>query len=81
MRKDGVDFPRWRIRDVAAVPGDLEVLDVRDDGGRSVKIARHSAGEGVTRRVEVLYEPNLIWMNEVRFAIAGFERVIVGGCL
>ena len=60
--------------------GRLEKMDVRDDGvGRSVKVARHTAGEGPLRRQEVLYEPHLVWMSDGRFTIAGFERVLVDG--
>lgn len=76
MRKDGVDQPRWKLRELASVLGALEVLDVRDEGvSRSIKIARHASGQGPTRRVDVLYEPHLVWMSEGRFTLAGFERV------
>jgi hypothetical protein len=61
------------------MPGMLEVLDVRDDGvGRTVKVARLTAGIGPTRRQEILYEPHLIWMSAGRFTLAGFERVQAG---
>jgi len=80
MRREGVDQPKWKLRELAPVLGLLEVLDVRDDGvGRSIKVARHTAGEGPLRRQEVLYEPHLVWMNDGRFTIAGFERVQVAG--
>jgi hypothetical protein len=74
-----VDLPKWKLREYTP-PGQLEVLDVRDDGvGRSIKVARHTAGEGALLRQEVLYEPHLVWMNDGRFTIAGFERVQVDG--
>lgn len=80
MRKGGVDQPKWKIREYAPPLGQLEVLDVRDDGvGRSIKVARHTAGEGSLRRQEVLYEPHLVWMSDGRFTVAGFERVLVDG--
>jgi len=80
MRKDGVDQPKWKLREYTPPPGQLEVMDVRGDGvGRSIKVARHTAGEGALRRQEVLYEPHLVWMSDGRFTIAGFERVQVDG--
>jgi hypothetical protein len=80
MRKEGVDLPRWKLREYAPPPGRLEVLDVRDEGvSRTVKVARHTAGDGAMRRQETLYEPHLIWMSEGRFTLAGFERVQIDG--
>jgi len=80
MRKEGVDLPKWKLREYTPPPGQLEVMDVRDDGvGRSIKVARHTAGEGPLRRQEVLYEPHLVWMSDSRFTMAGFERVQVDG--
>jgi hypothetical protein len=80
MRKVGVDLPRHSLREIAPTPGVLEVVDIRDDGvGRTVKVARLTAGIGPTRRQEILYEPHLIWMSEGRFTLAGFERVMLGG--
>jgi hypothetical protein len=80
MRLAGVDQPKWKLRELVAVLGQLEVLDVRDDGvGRSIKVARHTSGEGPLRRETVLYEPHLVWMSDGRFTIAGFERVQVEG--
>jgi hypothetical protein len=78
MRRTGVDLPKWSLRETAPTLGVLEVLDVRDDGaGRTVKVARLTAGIGPTRRQDTLYEPHLIWMSEGRFTLAGFERVQV----
>lgn len=80
MRKDGVDLPKWKLREFTPRPGQLQVMDVRDDGvGRSIKVARHTSGEGALRCQEVLYEPHLIWMSAGRFTLAGFERVQVDG--
>jgi hypothetical protein len=83
MRQAGVDQPKWKLRELVAVLGQLEVLevlDVRDDGvGRSIKVARHTTGEGTMRRQEVLYEPHLVWMSDGRFTITGFEHVQIEG--
>lgn len=80
MRRAGIDLPKWSLRETAPTPGVLEVLDVRDDGvGRTVKIARLTAGIGPTRRQEILYEPHLIWMSGGRFTLAGFERLLLDG--
>jgi hypothetical protein len=80
MRKEGVDLPKWKLREYVPPLGQLAVLDVRDEGvSRTVKVARYTAGDGAMRRQETLYEPHLIWMSEGRFTLAGFERVQVDG--
>jgi hypothetical protein len=40
-----------------------------------VKLARHFSRVGAHETVYVLYAPLLLWMNEDRFVLTGFERV------
>ncbi len=75
MRKEGVDLPRYKLHEQLAWLGALVVMDVKDDGvGRTIKVAKHISDVNA-KYVELLYEPRLIWMNEGKFTIAGFERV------
>lgn len=73
MRKDGVDFPKRHLAHQRESHGDLELLDVRDNGiGRTVHIARLMAGSDGK---ETLFEPHIVWMNGQRMLLAGFEQV------
>jgi hypothetical protein len=80
MRHAGVAVPKYALKEQVRWNGDLEILDVRDDGvSRVIKTARltdHSWGD---KRIEILYEPHIVWMNEGRFTLQGFERVLVEG--
>jgi hypothetical protein len=76
MRRAGVEIPRKMLRDRYTVtyPGNLIIMDVTDQGlRRPVKVARLR----VETRINVmeLMDPHLIWANEGRFVLAGFERV------
>ena len=76
MRKEGADVPRQRLAAQTPLCGDLELLDVRDDGiGRVVRVARLLPGADGK---ETLFEPHIVWMNGDRFVLAGFERVEMG---
>jgi len=80
MRNNGVAVPKYALKEQARLEGELQVLDTRDEGiNRVVKVGRledHSYGY---KRVEMLYDPHLVWLNEGRFTFAGFERVLVEG--
>jgi hypothetical protein len=74
LRKEGVDLPRHLIREQHRQLGHLEVLDVRDDGvGRTIKVARQASVH--SDFTLTLYDPQLLWLNEARFTLTGFERV------
>lgn len=81
LRNRGVDLPKRQLREYRGEPGNLLVMDIRDDGvATSIKVAQFASTDlsNWTRR---LYEPRLVWMNEGRFVIAGVERVQVDGSL
>lgn len=80
MRRDGVALPKYELRNQVEWWGDLIVHDVRDDGvNRIIKTARIADESYGSKRVEILYEPHIVWMNEDRFTLAGFERVLREG--
>lgn len=80
MRRQGVAVPKYALKDQVAWYGELVVLDVRDDGvNRTIKTARLADLSVAQKRTDVLFDPHLIWMNEGRFTLQGFERVIEGG--
>lgn len=75
MRDCGVEVPRRMLSDQYTVKhrGDLKILDVTDQGlRRPVKVARLYVRTGTPPRE--LIEPHIIWANENRFVLAGFER-------
>jgi hypothetical protein len=76
MRRAGVEVPRKMLRDRYTVtyPGNLAIMDVTDQGlRRPVKVARLRVE---TRKdVMELMDPHIIWANEAKFVLAGFERV------
>jgi hypothetical protein len=60
--------------------GELAILDVRDEGvNRVIKTARLADESFGAKRVKVLYEPHIVWMNEGRFTLQGFERELLEG--
>lgn len=55
-------------------------MDVRDEGvNRVIKTARLTDYSWGEKRVEILYEPHIVWMNEDRFTLQGFERSLKDG--
>lgn len=80
MRRDGVALPKYALKDQACWTGELVVTDVRDEGvHRVIKTARLTDLSWSEKRVEILYEPHLVWMNDGRFTLQGFERVLKEG--
>jgi hypothetical protein len=74
MRKAGVAVPRRMLSDRFTIVrrGSLVILDVTDQGlRRQVKVARLMDVLGGMRE---LVDPHIIWANEDRFTLAGFER-------
>jgi hypothetical protein len=76
MRNAGVTLDKGALKNQGEARGDLSIIDTRENGlNRIVKLAqlvRCSPGEGT---IETLYEPHLLWMNEDRFVLTGFERL------
>ncbi|HZW12808.1 MAG TPA: hypothetical protein VFF81_06420 [Noviherbaspirillum sp.] len=80
MRKAGVAFPKHMLKEQITLGGELSILDVRDDGvNRVIKTARLVDNSYTEKRVLILFEPHIIWMNEGRFTLHGFERVLQEG--
>lgn len=72
MRKQGVELPRRTARDGIFHRGHLVILDVTDQGlRRPSKVARLIQSDIV--RYE-LSDVHIVWANEGRFTLAGFER-------
>lgn len=79
MRKSGMVIPKRALFDRFNAPiyGDLTISDKMDITlRRTIKIAELVK---VTDKPEYntsifLYEPNILWINSGRFALAGFER-------
>ena len=77
MRKAGIDVPKRLLAHQREAWGELELLDVRDDGvGRTVRVARLTAS---AEAKETLFEPHIVWMSGQRFVLAGFERMVASG--
>ncbi len=76
MRKYGVEIPRRSLFDRynRAISGKLMVTDTTDQGlHRLVKVAKFSSGPPNTNNL-TLFDPHLVWVNEGRFVLTGFER-------
>jgi hypothetical protein len=82
-----LNAPGWRCRTQKCAlknqiywDGNLEILDVRDDGvNRVIKTARLAESSFGKKRVMVLFEPHIVWMSEGRFTLQGFERDLQEG--
>jgi hypothetical protein len=80
MRQAGVAVPKYALKNQLYWDGNLEVLDVRDDGvNRVIKTARLAESSFGKKRVMVLFEPHIVWMSEGRFTLQGFERDLQEG--
>jgi hypothetical protein len=74
MRRNGMALPKWAIREAIEYNGILTIYDTRENSfNRILKIAKLVQSWGETSHM--LYDPHIIWMNEGRFMLAGFERV------
>ena len=77
MRKLGVAIERRMLADRYTVShrGRLVIQDTTDQGlRRQVKIARLHLPGMPEVRAELL-DPHILWINDGRFVLAGFERV------
>jgi hypothetical protein len=76
MRKKGVEVPKRMVFDRFAIAqvGKLVIMDATDQGlRRQVKVARLSGEDSRDVRAELI-EPHVIWANDGRFMLTGFER-------
>ncbi|MFC6519247.1 hypothetical protein ACFQAT_05090 [Undibacterium arcticum] len=77
MRKEGVEIPRRMLKDRSTKQwkGTLAILDTTGQGlHRQVKIARHTYGEGLGQIVHEILDPHIVWANDEKFVLTGFER-------
>ena len=80
MRLEGMAIPKYAFRKQVHWTGELVVMDGRDDNvNRTIKTARLTDTSWAEKRIEILYEPHLVWMNEGRFTLQGFERILKEG--
>jgi hypothetical protein len=76
MRNAGVPIPKYDLANQGEARGDLQIMDTRENSfNRVVKLARLVCLRGDQEYVQVLYEPHILWMNEDRFVLTGFERI------
>lgn len=72
MRNAGVEIDRRALGQAVAQRGLLIVLDVTDQGlRRPCKVARLVQGDTVRSE---LADVHILWLNERRMALTGFER-------
>lgn len=72
MRERGVELHRRSLRDATGFPGLLVILDVTDQGlRRPAKVARLMQGDTIRHE---LTDVHIVWANDGRFTLAGFER-------
>lgn len=77
MRRDGVAVERRMLNDRYTVKyyGWRVIMDVTDQGlRRPVKVARLKR-PGINGHEIELLDPHIVWTNEGKFTLAGFERV------
>lgn len=73
MRNRGVEIDRRILKDAAGTRGLLLIADITDQGlHRPCKVARLLQGEMI--RAE-LREISLVWANENRMTLAGYEKI------
>lgn len=72
MRDHGIEFERRALRDVVGHRGRLVIMDVSDQGlRRPAKVARLMQGSDIRHE---LTDVHIVWCNDGRFTLAGFER-------
>ena len=74
LRNRGVELGKRVVRDATGTRGQLIIADITDQGlHRPCKTARLLQGEMV--RAE-LKDVSIVWANDGRMTLAGFERVM-----
>jgi hypothetical protein len=80
MRRDGVVIPKRRLIDEPCRVGTLCILETRENAlNRTLKVAKHLSTIGQFENESILFEPQVLWMNDERFVLAAFERVVRTG--
>jgi hypothetical protein len=76
MRDKGVEHDRRALRDLLGHRGVLIIMDVSDQGlRRPAKVARLMQGNDIRHE---LTDVHIVWCNDGRFVLAGFERNVNG---
>ncbi|MDY7537697.1 hypothetical protein RGU72_05440 [Undibacterium sp. 5I1] len=78
MRHNGVEVPKKSLFDryTGISKGELAIFDKMDQSlRRTVRIAELSNTNLADKKSIFLFEPHIVWMQEKRFVLAGFERV------
>lgn len=72
MRDRGVEHDRRHVQNLPAHRGMLVIMDVSDQGlRRPAKVARLMQGSDIRHE---LTDVHVVWCNDGRFTLAGFER-------
>lgn len=80
MRRDGVVIPKRLLPEQPERRGELSVVETREQNlNRLVRLAKCLYGTPPREAEMVLYDPQLLWVNEDRLVITGFERVTKEG--
>lgn len=75
-RRDGVAYERGELRRAPCTEGDLQVVDTRENNlNRIVKVAKLTTAYSTLE----LLECHIVWMNENKMCLSGFERVFKDG--
>jgi hypothetical protein len=75
MRRDGVAIRKGALPYESELKGYLTVCDTQQNYlHRLVKTAKLSHDQEGERVIATLLEPTLIWANQERFTLSGFER-------
>lgn len=78
MRHNGAEIPKRALFDRYSnvIKGELAIADKMDQSlRRTVRIAEVSNTNMADRQSMFLFDPHIIWMQEKRFVLAGYERV------
>lgn len=72
MRDCGIEHDRRHVHNLPAQRGYLVIMDVSDQGlRRPAKVARLMQGSDIRHE---LTDVHIVWCNDGRFTLAGFER-------
>ncbi len=70
-RENGVALERGALKQRPGTAGILEIVDTRENAyNRIIKLARLSS----PRCTKTLYEVHVLWINEDKMCLGGFER-------
>lgn len=75
-RCDGVAYERGELKRAPCTKGDLQIVDTRENNlNRIVKVAKLTTPYSIKQLLEV----HIVWMNDNKMCLSGFERVVKDG--